>query len=88
MSEEKDSYDALALVSKGIIERLERELLEAKEYNQHLVIETHLLLERHAKAVTKLKHDLDDMTQLAMTYKDANNTLEGKLREMGAFNEH
>ena len=70
MSEEKDSYDALALVSKGIIERLERELRDAKESNR------------------QLKHDLDDMTQLAMTYKDANNTLEGKLREMGAFNEH
>ena len=61
MSEEKDSYDALALVSKGIIERLERELRDAKESNR------------------QLKHDLDDMTQLAMTYKDENNRLEAKL---------
>ena len=81
MSEEKDSYDALALVSKGIIERLERELLEAKEVNRELDMEIQMFQAHHRGEVERLEKDLREMTQLAMEYKDANNRLEAKLNE-------
>jgi uncharacterized coiled-coil protein SlyX len=46
-----------------------------------VVHEFHAAVERYEKQIKKLQTDLEDMTRLAMDYKDANNRLESQIRE-------